>query len=313
MIHGLAAGLLWALDSVILGLALASTPFLSNEQAIMLAPFVSTFIHDFCSAAWMLLFMGIKKEYGKVIRAFKTRSGKFIVLGALLGGPIGMTGYVMAINYIGVSYTAIISSLFPAVGAFLSYIFLKEKMKWYQLVGLLISIIGVIFLGYTPNSGVKNLLLGFIFALVCVFGWAAEAVICAYGMKDPDVSDEQALQIRQLTSAICYSVILLPLLKGWSFTTEIAFSGTSLIILMSALFGTASYVFYYRAINKIGASKAMALNITYSAWSILFAFVFFRQMPSVLSIVCALVILGGSIVAASDMKEMFGKVALDAE
>ena len=45
------------------------------------------------------------------------------MLGALLGGPVGMTGYLLAIKYLGPAYTAIISSLYPALGALLSYLF----------------------------------------------------------------------------------------------------------------------------------------------------------------------------------------------
>ena len=129
MFHGLLAGVLWGLDTVILGVALAMTSFVSTEEAIVLAPFVSTFIHDACSALWMFLYMAIKKELKNVWRALKSKSGKFIVVAALLGAPIGMTGYVAAINYIGPGYTAIISALFPAIGAVLSYIFLKEYKK----------------------------------------------------------------------------------------------------------------------------------------------------------------------------------------
>ena len=47
MFEGLTAGILWGLDTVILGVALAMTPFVSTEEAIFLAPFVSTFLHDF--------------------------------------------------------------------------------------------------------------------------------------------------------------------------------------------------------------------------------------------------------------------------
>ena len=47
MITGLAAGIFWAADTIILGIALAMTPFVSTEQAVFLAPFVSTFLHDF--------------------------------------------------------------------------------------------------------------------------------------------------------------------------------------------------------------------------------------------------------------------------
>ncbi len=309
MISGLLAGILWGLDTVILGVALAMTSFVSTEQAVFLAPFVSTFIHDFCSSVWMLIYMGIKKQYKNIIRAVKTRSGKFIMLGALLGGPIGMSGYVAAINYIGPAYTAIISAMFPALGAFLSYIFLKEKMRPIQLCGLAASILGVIVMGYTPGGSeqMKNVFLGFGCALLCCVGWALEAVICAYGLKDPDITDEHALQIRQLTSALFYGAVILTVIKGWSFTVEVAGTKAFAVILLSALFGTASYVFYYKAIAGIGASKAMALNITYSAWAVVFAFLLLHTLPDVKSVVCGVVIVVGAIVAAGDVRE-WGKI-----
>jgi drug/metabolite transporter (DMT)-like permease len=307
MFSGLLAGILWGADTVILGIALSMTPFLSSEQAILLAPFVSTFLHDMFSSLWMLIYMGIKKQYKNVLRALKTRSGKFIILAALLGGPIGMSGYVAAINYIGPAYTAIISAMFPALGALLSYIFLKEKMKPLQIGGLVISIIGVIIMGYAPGSSepIKNVILGFACAILCCIGWASEAVICAYGLRDPNITDEQALQIRQLTSALFYGVIILPILKGWNFVFEISITKTSAIILLSALFGTASYIYYYKSISRIGASKTMALNITYSAWAIIFAFVFIHTLPDIKSIICGIVIVVGSIIAATDIKELF--------
>ncbi len=304
MVNGLLAGVLWGIDTVILGIALSMQPFFATEYVIFLAPFISTFIHDLCSSLCMLIYMGFKKQYKGVIEAMKTKSGKFIVLAALAGGPIGMTGYVLSIKYIGAAYTAIISALFPAVGAFLSYLFLKEKMKGYQMVGLAVSIVGVILLGYSPESSeVSNVLIGFLFALLCVIGWASEAVIIAYGLRDASVSDEQALQIRQLTSAIFYGIIILPILKGWNITLGIAQTSTSLIILASALFGTMSYLFYYKAINKIGASKAMALNITYCAWAMVLGNLLLNETIAIKEIICAILIIGGSIVAATDIKD----------
>lgn len=307
MITGLAAGIFWAADTIILGIALAMTPFVSTEQAVFLAPFVSTFLHDFCSAVWMLFYMGIRKQMKQVVRALKTRSGKFIILGALFGGPIGMTGYVFAIKYLGATYTAMISAMFPALGAVLSYIFLKERMKPIQIMGFIVSIGGMVALGYTPGgSQISNFGLGFACALLCVVGWAVEVVICAYGMKDPNVNNEHALMIRQMTSAVFYGVVILTVIKGWGFTADIAFSKTTAIILASAFFGTASYLCYYKAINTMGAAKGMALDITYSAWSIVLALVFLGQMPDVKSVICGIVILLGSLTAAADLKEIFG-------
>ena len=69
MFVGIMAGVLGGLDTVVLGLALAMTPFVSTEQAVVLAPFISTFLHDFFSSVWMLIYMGIRKQYRNVIRA----------------------------------------------------------------------------------------------------------------------------------------------------------------------------------------------------------------------------------------------------
>ena len=304
MIYGLMSGLLWGLDTVLLGIALAMTPFISSEQAIFLSPFVSTFLHDFFSSMWMIIYMAIRMELRKTFRAIKTRSGKFIVLGALLGGPVGMTAYLLAIKYIGPTYTAIISSLYPAMGAFLSYIFLKEKMKTISIIGLFMSIIGIIILGYAPGGNVVNLGLGFVFALFCVVGWASEAVICAYGMKEDEITPEQSLQIRQMTSAVIYGFLIIPIVKGIKFTMEVIPTNATAMILITALAGTASYVLYYKGIHKIGATKAMALNITYSAWSIILGLIFLKNNIDIKSIICCVMIIVGSIMAAGDMKEL---------
>lgn len=304
MIYGLMSGILWGLDTVLLGIALAMTPFISSQQAIFLAPFVSTFLHDFFSSIWMLIYTAFKKELGKTFRAAKTRSGRFIMLGALLGGPVGMTGYLLAIKYIGPAYTAIISSLYPAIGALLSYIFLKEKMKPISILGLFMSILGIILLGYAPGGEVANLGLGFVFAVLCVVGWASEAVICAYGMKEDEITPEQSLQVRQLTSAVTYGFLIIPVLKGISFTMGVLPTTATAMILLTALAGTTSYVFYYKGIHKIGATKAMSLNITYSAWSIIFGVILLGNSVDIKSVICCIMIIIGSTMAAGDIREI---------
>lgn len=303
MSYGLLSGLLWGLDTVLLGVILGMSHFVRSEFIIFLAPFISTFFHDIFSSLWMLIYLSIKGELKSTIQSIRTMSGRFIILGALLGGPIGMTGYLLAIKYLGPAYTAIISSLYPAVGALLSYIFLKEKLKLSNVIGLTISIIGIILLGYTPQGMPSHLMLGFIFALICVFGWASEAVICSYGMKDDEVTPNQSLFLRQFTSALTYGVVIIPIVKGISFTIETLVSPLLWLIVFTALAGTLSYSFYYKGIYKIGATKAMSLNITYSAWAIVFGVIFQGNMIDMKCIVCCVLIMLGSILAAGDLSE----------
>lgn len=315
MSYGIIAGITWALETIILGIALNMTPFLSTEQAIFLAPFVSTFIHDFFSALWAALYNGVRGNLKNVWKAFRTKSGKFVMLAAVIGGPIGMTGYVLAINYMGASIGAVASAIFPAIGAILAYFFLKEKMQWYRWIFLAATLLGVYGLSYSPDLDIKNFWLGVVGALMCAFGWGIEAVIVAKGLQDPEVKDEYALQIRQTTSALVYGAVLLPILKGWGFTVKLFTSGTGWlipVIVIAAFFATLSYLCYYKAIARIGATKAMVLNITYVAWAMVFTVVIqlVRSQPIELNaatILCALVVLICGIFAAADFRELFAR------
>ncbi|MFM1580592.1 DMT family transporter [Helcococcus bovis] len=305
MINGFLSGILWALDTVILSIALASTNYISTPEALMFAPFVSTFLHDLFSTMWMTIITIAKKQTNEIKRSLKTRSGKIIILGALLGGPIGMSGYVIAINNIGPGLTSIISSIYPAVGVLFSIIFLKEKVKPIQLFGLTISILGVIFLSYQANGEFSegNSFLGFIAGVVCCVGWASEAVIVGYGMKDEGISDENALFIRQISSSLFYGVVILIFLGAWKFTFSTLYTNSILYVLLAGIFGTMSYLMYYKAINKIGASKAMPLNITYTAWAVFFSYIILKQSITLYSIILGIVIILGSILSSVDLRQ----------
>lgn len=312
MFSGIIAGVTWAIATVVLGIALSMAPFISTEQAIFLAPFVSTFLHDSFSAIFSFIFNAFKGNLKNVWKALRSKSGKYVVLAAVIGGPIGMTGYVLAVNYMGAAIGAVASAIFPAVGSILACIFLKEKMKWYQWLFLIITLLGVYGLSYSPEIQFVNFWLGILGAAMCAFGWGIEAVILAKCLKDAEISDEYALQIRQTTSALTYGIVILPILNGWGFTANLFTSGTGWlipIIAVAGLFATVSYLFYYKAISKIGASKAMALNVTYCAWAIVFTVIILQDTSvlSPLTIGCAVVVLVCGIFAAADFKEIFRK------
>ena len=124
MKYGLASGLLWGLDTVILGIGLAMSPYIGTEEALALAAIVGAALHDVFCAFWLFLYMAVRRRLKDTLAALKTRSGKVVMLGALLGGPVGMTGYVIAINNIGAGYTAIISSFYPAFGTVMAVLLL---------------------------------------------------------------------------------------------------------------------------------------------------------------------------------------------
>lgn len=313
--YGLAAGLTWGIDTVLVGVIMAGTPFIDNEQAIALAPFVSTFMHDFFSALWASLYMILKGQFRNVIKSLKTKGGMFIVLGALLGGPVGMTCYLLSVKYIGPAYAASITSIFPGIGALLAFLLLKEKMNGRVWSGIALSIAGVVVMGYVPSqfAAGSNFLLGILFALGTVFAWSLEGVICAFGMKYGEVDPEYAMNIRQATSAIFYSIVIIPFISGYGLVgkalgsnAEVGIFGINagVLVAITALVGTTSYLQYYKAINMIGAARSTALNITYGVWAIVLQVVFLKAPVSAQLVIGALIVILGSVLVAGNPKEL---------
>ena len=297
MRYGIGSGALWGLDTVILAIALALSPFATDAHASL----VSAALHDAICALILLIFMAMRGRLKDTWRAVHTRSGRAVMVAALLGGPIGMSGYLLAIGQIGAGYTAIISTFYPALGTALAVAVLKERMRPRQVIALAVAIGAIIATSYTSTSVSGSALWGVLGALAAVAGWGCEAVILAWGMRDDAVDNETALQIRETTSGLTYLVLVVPLGGALSSTGQALTSpGAMGLVALAAAAGTASYLFYYKAIDMLGAARAMALNISYSAWAVLFAFLLQSIVPTPVQIVLCVVILVGTVLAATE-------------
>ena len=310
MFSGLASGILWALNSVMLGIVMSMTSFISTEQAIFLAPFISTFLNDFFSSMYMFIYSVVKRQTKKVFKIAFSKSGLWIVVASLIGGPIGMTGYVLSISYMGSSIAAVSSAIYPAIGVLCARLFLKEKMRWYQYLCLVLTMIGIYGMSYSPNVNITNFILGLLGTFMCAIGWGLEAVLIAKGLKNNNISTEIALTIRQTTSWLTYAIIILPCLqhfKAWSFTISLFnFQQTTYTIpciMLAALFCTVSYLCYYHAIDKIGTTKALPLNATYVAWTVIINLIIYQNVQDYnwLSYVCIIIVFISSIFAATNI------------
>ena len=312
MIVGLLSGLTWAVETVLMGIVLGMSPFFTTAQAMLLSPFAATFLHDLFSALSLFIYNGVRGKTKDFFKILKKPGCKWLVLGATIGGPIGMTGYTMAVNYMGASVGSVATAVYPAIGTVLAFLFLKEKVKWYQWVFLFLTLLGVYGLSYSPDLNVSNFWLGLLGAFMCAFGWGTSTVILAKCLKDPDMDESYVLTLRQSVSALVYGVIILPVLGAWKFIPTLFTVREPLLIPVlvgSALAATVSYLMYYVSLDKIGAAKTMALNVTYPAWAIILTAIFFgdTSMLNPLSILCTLVVVICGVLAACDMKQLFGR------
>lgn len=297
---GIGSGMTWGLDTVLIGLVMAMAPFTENPVLVLGGTFICSMLHDSFAALWMLVIMGCKGRLKELGKALKSKDGLFCVIGALFGGPLAMTFYMLAISKGGPALTATVTATYPLLGSALALVVLKEKIPLRGWLGLMVCVLGIVYIGYTPGDEEANSVIpGIMLALVAAVGWATEGVVCGYGMKAGNVDPQMALLIRELTSGIVYTLIVAPMMMGGY--AEMAEGAKAVFeylpawstLLATALIGMSSFFMWYTGIDLIGAAKALCLNVTYSFWAVIFSFIIIGGTLSVNIIIGSIMIIGG--------------------
>jgi len=290
IITGVLSGATWGLDAVMLGVVMVMVPFVENPILLIAGGVLCSALHDVFSALWLFGYMGYQGRLKELLPAVKTKDGRWCALAAVFGGPLAMTFYTLAISEGGAALAASVTAIYPLLGTALAVLILKEKTGLQTWLGLIICVIGIIIIGWSP-AGMDNvnIMLGVLLALVAAIGWATEGVLCGYGMKAGIIDPYLALLIRYATSAIVYIFIVSPIFGGGFIDAGLGiaaiFSYTPCWILLAitALIGMLSFLCWYTAIDNIGATKGLCLNVTYSFWSVFFTLLLSIFLPEYFS------------------------------
>jgi drug/metabolite transporter (DMT)-like permease len=302
----LLSGVFWGADGVVLGVALAMTPFVGASALV--GPLAVAALHDGLSTGWMLGFIGLTGHLRKLPRAFASRHGMVLCAAAVIGGPVAMSGYLFGIKYAGAAYTLAISATYPAVGAVLSRLFLREAVTPRGWLGIVLTVTGAVIVTYTPPSADAPLFyLGIALAAVATLGWGVEGVLAIHAMQA--IEPVVAGTLRMATSFVVYVAVVLPLAGGLGVFAA-AFGQPSLwIVAGAAAAGAASYLTYYAANHLVGASRAMPLNSLYAVWAIVFSIALTGLHPTPQLVTGVIVTFGGALLVVAGAPRAAGGAA----
>lgn len=273
------SGVFWGI-----GLTISALIFSAFTQ---LSPFLVAAAHDFLSIFILLAFLLIRE--GKVrFSIFLNIRNISVIIGALLAGPIGMQANLYAVKYIGSSLASSVSAIYPAISVILAFFFLKQKVSKNTVIGIILIIAGIIAQTYRVEQ-VNSFYIGILCALICALAWGSESVLSSFAMQS-DLSEIEALLIRQVTSFLSYLVIVL--FSRYA-VADLVDGSLIFYILLFAMSNMISYLAYYMAINRLQAAKATGLNVSYVIWTALFSAVFLGQSLSVQTIVTSLIVMLG--------------------
>ena len=297
---GVIVGLAWGLDGVLMGEVGKSSIFSNFE----LSPLVTALFHDGFAFFWIALSLVFSKQLVGAFKLLKTKKGLVTIVAAIVGAPVGMSAYLLAIKYAGAPYASSISVIYPGVGAILSYFILKEKLSVRAMVGIAVSLFGSFMLGFNPSADVpETFFKGVLFALVAVAGWALEGVIVGFAMKKIkngehiQATPQQFLCVRYLTSLLSYALV-----GGYEVAGKVISSGLVFKYAGIAILGAITYLAWYKAVNLIGAAMGTALNSTASLWSIIFSALLFGAKITLPLAIWGCVIVLGVFIFAIDPK-----------
>ncbi len=318
---GIFVGIAWGLDGVLMGRIGQNSLFSDAGYALSMgisklsfdfSPLVTAFFHEGFCFVWVALFLIFHKQLKQVFYLlFKTKKGKATAVAALVGSPIGMSAYLLAIKYASAPYASSISVIYPGVGALLSYLILKEKLSLRAVIGIAISLTGSFMLGFNPTGDVPDTFVkGVIFAAVAVLGWALEGVMIGFAMKhikdeeEVEATPQQLLCLRYFISMISYAVIVLPIIKGYSMVGQIVSKGLVFAYAGIAILGALTYLCWYKAVDLIGSAMGTALNSTAALWTIIFSAVLFHNKITATLAFWGVVIVLGVFIFAIDPKTL---------
>jgi drug/metabolite transporter (DMT)-like permease len=299
MLVALLSGALWGASAVVLGEALTRRP-LVIAGALFAAPLAAAALHDTFAFVWVSTVNAAAGRLREAARGLRTRDGLVVCAAALIGGPLAMSTYLLAISFAGAPSAVAVSAVYPALGALLGYLVLGDRLGSRGWAGIVLAVAGATLASYAPPAGVSppHYLLGALCAVASAAGWAIEGVLVARSLQRmPALA---ALNIREGVSALVFLVVVLPLFGAAALAARTVASPTIVILVLASLCGAGAYLLYYRALDVLGPARTMPANSTYVLWTIALSLVVTGDSPGWRLVLGGIVVVAGITLVAAD-------------
>ncbi|MHC1721712.1 MAG: DMT family transporter [Aminipila sp.] len=259
-----------------------SGAFIAGKFAVPhIPPCTLTFLRFFF--ATIILFFVMKSNNKKLgDKAYRFKKEHISLF--LFTGIVGMIGYHVlffsSLKYTTAINSSVIGATNPIVTTIIAAIFIGSKFPPKQILGILLSFLGVIL---TITSANLNVLRSFSFnkgdilMLAAVVCWAAYGVVSKSKGKD---INPIALTYYSFLFCCLFSIPLLIIEKPWTFILNIPASAWIATLYMSIFASVIGYLVQQMAIKEIGPSRTS---------------IFVNLVP-VFSIILAVTILGEQLV-----------------
>lgn len=230
-------------------------------------------------------------EYKQIKSKLNTNILTKIILFGFLGYYLASYFDFLGLEYIKASLERIILFIYPTLVLILSMFFLKSKVTRNQVIAILITYGGVVFIFIQDESLISGVNIGVGAILIFLSALTYASYLVGSGYLIPKIGSSAFTSLAMIVSCLC--VILHFLVVGdvdlLSFPVEVYWLALAMGIISTVL---PSYMISY-SIKSIGASNFAILGSLGPVSTIILAFVFLREQFTVLQSLGVLIVILG--------------------
>ena len=197
--------------------------------------------------------------------------------------------FFKALKLVPASHGALLLALNPALVMLASAWLYKEKIDRPKIAGLILALVGVTIV--IARGNISNLLNGFeegdLYMLVCPIAWTVYTLAIRTAMKTTTAISAAAW------ASLTGCVMLLFFTGSETWPVEIP-SGVWISLVYLGFFGTVlAFIWYYEAVQKIGATKTAVFNNLIPVFALLLSVVILKEEVFWYTWLGAILVVGG--------------------
>ncbi|MEE6452204.1 DMT family transporter [Gottfriedia acidiceleris] len=204
---------------------------------------------------------------------FKKRWREYLIIGAL-NAAIPFTLIAISALHLPASMSSILNSLTPLFTALVVFLWMKEKLSFRKLTGIIVGLIGVILLvGWSSIPFTYDVKIAIGLAVLSTISYGIAGV---YAKKAFDGVPPLSIAAGQQIGA---SILLLPFtFLNFSASTDKVSGIAILAVLGLALFCTAiAYLLYFHLIESVGPTKTLSVTFLIPVFGIIWGVLILKE------------------------------------
>lgn len=249
----------------------------------------------------LLLFPIIK--FSKRLVIPNKKDLRFMLLLTFFEPFLYFMGESFGLQYLSSTVGAVIISTIPLVSPFAAYLFYKEKITLRNIIGILISLLGVTMVIYEVGMGLTASPIGVLLQFSAVFSAVGYTVVLH--KISPRINNLSIIFFQNVIGTVYFLPFWFIFEKNRFIHTPFDLNGFLAIIYLAIFASTLAFVFFTFSVRQIGLTKANMFTNTIPVFTAIFAWIILGDQLTLQKIVGILIVISGLFFAQMKFRKRY--------